>query len=168
MQYGFGVDIGGTTIKIGLFSVDGDLMEKWEIPTNKTDNGKYVLTSSSNRPMAEAFEWKCNQSNNQSESGGFHFQLSLPSGEGSAEDCMELAREWIETISNGKAKYIIAVHTNTNNIHAHIAVDKYLKDGKVWDIYWKRDQKRFREISDRICVKHGFSVLEETRNRSLP
>jgi len=27
MQYGFGVDIGGTTIKIGLFSVDGDLME---------------------------------------------------------------------------------------------------------------------------------------------
>lgn len=50
----------------------------------KTDNGKYVLTSSSNRPMAEAFEWKCNQSNNQSESVGFHFQLSLPSGEGSA------------------------------------------------------------------------------------
>ena len=32
MRYGFGVDIGGTTIKIGLFSVDGDLMEKWEIP----------------------------------------------------------------------------------------------------------------------------------------
>ena len=44
MKYGFGVDIGGTTIKIGLFSVDGDLMEKWEIPTNKTDNGKYILT----------------------------------------------------------------------------------------------------------------------------
>ena len=34
MQYGFGVDIGGTTIKIGLFSVDGDLMEKWDITTN--------------------------------------------------------------------------------------------------------------------------------------
>lgn len=44
MKYGFGVDIGGTTIKIGLFSVDGYLMEKWEIPTNKTDNGKYILT----------------------------------------------------------------------------------------------------------------------------
>ena len=44
MKCGFGVDIGGTTIKIGLFSVDGDLMEKWEIPTNKLDNGKYILT----------------------------------------------------------------------------------------------------------------------------
>lgn len=133
---------------------------------SKTENGFYVTTSDGFAPMSEAFRWKNGQGDSNNESVGFHFQLSLPSGEGSAEDCMELAREWIETISNGKAKYIIAVHTNTNNIHAHIAVDKYLKDGKVWDIYWKRDQKRFREISDRICVKHGFSVLEETRNRS--
>ncbi len=44
MKYGFGVDIGGTTIKIGLFSKDGELIEKWEIPTNKTDNGKHILT----------------------------------------------------------------------------------------------------------------------------
>lgn len=132
----------------------------------KTENGFYVATSSGFSPISEAFRWKNGQIDSNNESVGFHFQLSLPSGEGSAEDCMELAREWIEAISDGKAKYIIAVHTNTKNIHAHIAVDKYLKDGKVWDIYWKRDQKRFREISDRICVKHGFSVLEETRNRS--
>ena len=44
MKYGFGVDIGGTTIKIGLFTVEGNLIEKWEIPTNKTDNGKHILT----------------------------------------------------------------------------------------------------------------------------
>ena len=43
MKYGFGVDIGGTTIKIGLFSVEGDLIEKWEIPTNKAENGKHIL-----------------------------------------------------------------------------------------------------------------------------
>ena len=43
MKYGFGVDIGGTTIKIGLFTVEGKLMEKWEIPTNRTDNGKHIL-----------------------------------------------------------------------------------------------------------------------------
>lgn len=44
MKYGFGVDIGGTTIKIGLFTVEGKLIEKWEIPTNKTENGKHILT----------------------------------------------------------------------------------------------------------------------------
>ena len=48
MKYGFGVDIGGTTVKIGLFSVDGELMDKWEIPTNKKDNGKYILSDIAN------------------------------------------------------------------------------------------------------------------------
>ncbi|MBU3101137.1 MULTISPECIES: ROK family glucokinase [Clostridium] len=42
-EYGFGVDIGGTAIKIGLFKVDGTLLEKWEIDTNRKKNGKYIL-----------------------------------------------------------------------------------------------------------------------------
>ena len=32
-KYCFGVDVGGTTVKLGLFNTDGDLLEKWEIPT---------------------------------------------------------------------------------------------------------------------------------------
>ena len=39
----FGVDIGGTTVKMGLFTVDGKVTDKWEIPTRKEDNGKYIL-----------------------------------------------------------------------------------------------------------------------------
>ena len=31
----FGVDIGGTTVKMGLFTVDGKVTDKWEIPTRK-------------------------------------------------------------------------------------------------------------------------------------
>lgn len=42
-KYAFGVDIGGTTIKIGLFDISGDLVEKWEIPTRLENNGEYVL-----------------------------------------------------------------------------------------------------------------------------
>lgn len=41
--YGFGVDIGGTSCKIGLFDITGILIEKWELPTNLSDNGKYIL-----------------------------------------------------------------------------------------------------------------------------
>ncbi len=43
MEYCFGADIGGTTVKIGLFSTDGILLEKWEIPTRKERQGAYVL-----------------------------------------------------------------------------------------------------------------------------
>lgn len=42
-QYGFGVDIGGTTIKLGLFRTDGKLLDKWEIPTRRENNGAGVL-----------------------------------------------------------------------------------------------------------------------------
>lgn len=41
--YGFGVDIGGTTVKIGLFNIDGTMLEKWEIPTNTADGGVAIL-----------------------------------------------------------------------------------------------------------------------------
>lgn len=37
-RYCFGVDVGGTTVKIGLFTPEGEVVEKWEIPT-RTDNG---------------------------------------------------------------------------------------------------------------------------------
>ncbi len=42
-KYGFGVDIGGTTCKIGLFETTGQLLEKWEIPTNTQEAGKNIL-----------------------------------------------------------------------------------------------------------------------------
>ncbi|HIX67361.1 MAG TPA: ROK family glucokinase [Candidatus Anaerostipes excrementavium] len=39
----YGIDVGGTTVKMGLFSEDGELIEKWEIPTRTEENGKYIL-----------------------------------------------------------------------------------------------------------------------------
>ena len=38
-----GVDIGGTTVKLGLFETDGTLLHKWEVTTRKEDGGKYIL-----------------------------------------------------------------------------------------------------------------------------
>ncbi len=43
-NYLFGVDIGGTTVKIGLFNVSGELLEKWEITTRTDDGGAYILS----------------------------------------------------------------------------------------------------------------------------
>ena len=44
MRYGFGVDLGGTTVKIAAFAESGELRHKWEIPTVKENNGKTILT----------------------------------------------------------------------------------------------------------------------------
>ena len=42
-MYCFGVDIGGTTVKLGLFTTEGNLLEKWEIVTNKENHGASIL-----------------------------------------------------------------------------------------------------------------------------
>ncbi len=39
----FGVDLGGTTVKLGLFDPEGKVLEKWEIITRKEDSGKLIL-----------------------------------------------------------------------------------------------------------------------------
>lgn len=42
-KYVFGVDIGGTTVKMGFFEADGNLLQKWEIPTRTENSGKAIL-----------------------------------------------------------------------------------------------------------------------------
>lgn len=43
-KYGFGVDIGGTTCKIGLFETTGVMIDKWEIPTRTENHGESILS----------------------------------------------------------------------------------------------------------------------------
>lgn len=44
MRYCFGVDIGGTTVKMGLFSTEGAILDKWEIPTRTENEGEAILS----------------------------------------------------------------------------------------------------------------------------
>ena len=42
-EYCFGIDVGGTTVKMGLFRTDGELLEKWEIPSHTENEGAAIL-----------------------------------------------------------------------------------------------------------------------------
>ncbi len=42
-KYLFGIDVGGTTVKCGLFTESGELVEKWEITTRTEENGIHIL-----------------------------------------------------------------------------------------------------------------------------
>ena len=56
MKYCFGVDIGGTTVKLGLFSEAGAIVEKWEIVTRTENEGAAILPD-----VAEAINGKLEQ-----------------------------------------------------------------------------------------------------------
>lgn len=42
-KYCFGIDVGGTTVKCGLFTAEGEVLDKWEIPTRTENNGDQIL-----------------------------------------------------------------------------------------------------------------------------
>lgn len=42
-KFVFGIDVGGTTIKMGLFDTEGNVLDKWEIVTTTDNNGENIL-----------------------------------------------------------------------------------------------------------------------------
>ena len=57
-KYVFGVDVGGTTVKIGYFDLEGNVIDKWEIPTNTADNGSSIIPD-----IAESIKAKMSEKN---------------------------------------------------------------------------------------------------------
>lgn len=57
-QYCFGIDVGGTTVKIGLFSSEGTVLEKWEIPTRKENDGSNIIPDVANAVLKKMEEKK--------------------------------------------------------------------------------------------------------------
>ena len=55
-MYCFGIDVGGTSIKCGLFLTSGTLVDKWEIPTRLENNGSSILPD-----VAETIKNKINE-----------------------------------------------------------------------------------------------------------
>ena len=58
MKYCFGVDIGGTTVKIGIFEEEGKNIDKWEIPTHTENEGVRILPDIANSIKNKMEEYK--------------------------------------------------------------------------------------------------------------
>ena len=61
-EYAFGIDLGGTTAKIGLFTTSGALLEKWEVATDTSSAGEHILEN-----LAAAILGKMNEQSIQPE-----------------------------------------------------------------------------------------------------
>jgi glucokinase len=55
-KYCFGVDLGGTTVKLGLFDTQGNVLDKWEIPTRTEESGKNILPDIAGAVLAKISE----------------------------------------------------------------------------------------------------------------
>ena len=57
-KYAVGVDLGGTSVKMGFFTTEGELLEKWEIPTRTENGGTKILPD-----IADAVRAKLDEKN---------------------------------------------------------------------------------------------------------
>lgn len=57
-KYCFGVDVGGTTIKLGLFDIEGTVLDKWEIVTRTEENGCHIIPDAAKSILAKIEEKK--------------------------------------------------------------------------------------------------------------
>lgn len=135
--------------------------------------GAYVYSSSAS-PSVCGMDWSNNNElNNQkffdayNSTVGYHFQQSFAPGTVTKEQAMQIAKEWIDDISDGQHDYVMALHTDkyyegVPHYHVHIIVNPKNKEtGKKWDIFYKRDVNKFKASSDRICLNHGLDIIEE-------
>ncbi len=62
-RYCFGADIGGTTVKLGMFTPEGEVVKKWEIGTRKEDNGSHILEDIADSIKKEMADRKLDKEN---------------------------------------------------------------------------------------------------------
>lgn len=86
MKYVFGIDVGGTSVKIGLLDEKGNLLDSWSIPTDLKDQGSHILSDVAK--SIQAFNQKKGLSDD--DILGYGFGLPGPVVENIAIKCVNL------------------------------------------------------------------------------
>ncbi len=85
----------------------------------------------------------------------------------SPETAHQIGVEWAKAMFGENRPVIISTHTNTGHCHNHIAACPFDVYGNRW-LANKKTYQLARDISDRICLEHGLSIIENPRqNKSL-
>ena len=92
----------------------------------------------------------------------YHGYQSFASGEVTPEEAFEIGKETARAMWGDKYQVLVTVHLNTDNIHCHFVVNPVsFVDGRKYHNKIA-EHRRLREVSDRICLEHEKSVLENS------
>ena len=128
MKYCFGVDIGGTTIKMGLFSADGNLLEKWEITTRRENGGEKVP-----QDIADSINAKCSEKGiNKDDVTGVGIGVPGPvTGDGTVMKCANLGWD-IFNVNEKMSSLTGLVCKAVNDANAAALGELWKGSGKGW------------------------------------
>lgn len=116
-------------------------------------------------------EWAVKKAGNRKMSGvtAYHAYVSFgPKDKLSAVDVLAAAREIATRMWGTDFQGIIAVHTNTENLHAHIVIDSVsITDGhKAWGN--EKNYFHLRHEVDGVCKDYGLQITQPGSRKAMP
>ena len=97
----------------------------------------------------------------------YHAYQSFPPGEVTPDEAHAIGVQLARELWGDRFQMVVATHTNSHCVHSHIVINSVsFRDGKKFhdcrDTY-----KQLREASDRICLEHGLSIVDNARGRGV-
>lgn len=96
----------------------------------------------------------------------YQIRQAIPHGEVTPEEANRIGYETAMRWTKGKYQFFVCTHTDTEHLHNHIyffstAHDRSRKFHNFWGSTFA-----VRRLSDRVCLEHGLSVIENPKQHS--
>lgn len=79
------------------------------------------------------------------------------------EQVHEIGKEWAEEVLGGKFEYVIATHTDTNNLHNHIIFNAVsVEDLNKW--HMRHEGEFIQQKNDVVRRRHGLNITQAKQN----
>lgn len=126
----------------------------------KTNEGEYVSTVNCLKEVAlQQMILTKQQYGKENGYIAWHGYQSFRPDEVTPEECHEIGLQLAREMWSEKYQVIVTTHLDKDHLHNHFCFNSVsFLDGKKYN-YSKSEQKRLREVSDRLCREHGLSVI---------
>ena len=89
----------------------------------------------------------------------FHGYQSFKPGEVSAQECHDIGVALAKEMWGDRFQILVTTHLDKDHLHNHYLFNSVsFRDGKKYN-YSKAEMQRLRDVSDRLCIEHGLSVI---------
>lgn len=97
----------------------------------------------------------------------YHAYQSFAPGEVTPDEAHAIGVQLARELWGDRFQMVVATHVNSHCVHSHIVINSVsFRDGKKFhdcrDTY-----RQLREASDRICLEHGLSIVDNPRGRGV-
>lgn len=147
-----------------------DIIDYAENP-QKTDNGKFIYGYECDTRTADAefvlakrqYFAFTGRSRGADDVIAYHLRQSFKPGELTPEEANKIGQELAMKLTKGRHAFIVCTHVDKHHIHNHVifnstALDCQRKFRNFWGSTWA-----VRRISDKLCLEHGLSIVEDPK-----